>query len=132
MLQKILGGLIVLMFAEIAMFIFIGTQIGVLPTLLMIAATSFLGMFIIKKVGLQSFQKIQQDVVIGNAPGAAIIEGALFVVGAILLLIPGFISDILAVLLIVPVTRKLFMAPIFSILRKRMKQGNVIIQQRRS
>lgn len=132
MLQKILGGLIILMFAEIAMFIFIGTKIGLLPTLLMIAATSFLGMFIVKKVGLQSFRKIQQDIVTGNAPGAALIEGALFVIGAILLLVPGFISDIFAVLLIVPTTRKLFMAPIFSILRKRMKKGTIIVNQRRS
>ena len=131
MLQKLLGGLLILMFAEIAMFIFIGTQIGMLPTLLLIAMTSFVGMFIVKKVGLQSFQKIQQDVVIGNAPGAALIEGALFVIGAILLLVPGFISDILAVLLIVPTTRKLFMTPIFGLLRKRMKQNTIIINQRR-
>ena len=131
MLQKILGGLVLLMFAEIAMFIFIGTKIGLLPTLLLIAMTSFVGMFIVKKVGLQSFQKIQQDVVIGNAPGAALIEGALFVIGAILLLVPGFISDILAVLLIVPATRKLFLTPIFGLLRKRMKQNTIIINQRR-
>ena len=132
MLQKILGGLLILMFAEIAMFIFIGTKIGLLPTLLMIAATSFIGMFIVKKAGLQSFRKIQQDVVTGNAPGAALIEGALFVIGAILLLVPGFISDLFAVLLIVPTTRKLFMGPIFSLLRKRMKQGTIVVNQRRS
>lgn len=132
MFQKILGGLVLLMFAEIAMFIFIGTKIGLLPTLLLIAATSFVGMFIVKKVGFKSFQHIQQDIVVGNAPGAALIEGALFVIGAILLLVPGFISDILAVLLIVPATRKLFLAPIFNVLRKRMKQGTVAIRQKRS
>lgn len=131
MLQKILGGLLILMFAEIAMFIFIGTKIGVLPTLLMIAATSFIGMFIVKKVGFKSFQNIQQDVVTGNAPGAALIEGTLFVIGALLLLVPGFISDIFALLLIVPATRKLFMTPIFRLLRKRMKQNTIVINQRR-
>ena len=131
MLQKVIGGLVILMFVEIAMFIFIGTQIGVLPTLLLILATSFAGVFIVKKVGFQSFQKIQQDVVTGNAPGAALVEGALFVIGAILLVVPGFISDILALLLIVPATRKLFMAPLFAFLRKRMKQNTIIVQSRR-
>ena len=131
MLQKLLTGLLILMFAEIAMFIFIGTKIGVLYTLLLIAATSFIGMFIVKKIGFKSFQEIQANVVTGNAPGAALIEGALFVVGALLLLVPGFISDIVALLLIVPTTRKLFLAPIFSVLRKRIKQDTIIIHQKR-
>ena len=131
MLKKLLITLVGLMLAEIAMFIFIGTKIGVLYTLLLIIATSGLGMFIVKKIGFKSFQDIQHNVTTGHAPGAALIEGALFVVGALLLLVPGFISDILALLLIVPTTRKLFLAPIFSMLRKRLKNERVIIYQNR-
>lgn len=131
MLKKLLLTLVLLMFAEIAMFIFIGTKIGVLYTLLLIVLTSGIGMLIVKKYGFKSFQNIKLDVTTGHAPGAAIIEGALFVVGALLLLVPGFISDILALLLIVPATRKLFLGPIFTMLRKRLKNDRVVIYQNR-
>ena len=124
--------LIILMFAEIALFIFIGTKMGVLYTLLLIITTSFIGGYIVKKYGLHAFKQIQQNVVAGNAPGSSIIEGALLVVGALLLLVPGFISDIIALSVIVPATRKLYLGPIYSVLRKKMKTDRVIIYDKRS
>lgn len=118
------------MFAEITAFVFLGSQIGVLPTLLLIIGTSLLGGIILKKMGTKSFLSIKKSLARGEAPGAAMVEGVLVIAGAILLLFPGFISDILAILLIVPVTRKLFLPIIFNSMRKMVNKRATIIMHR--
>lgn len=129
-MKKILIALFIGMFAEITAFIFLGSRIGVLPTLLLIVATSLIGGVVMKKMGAKSFLQIKQSLARGEAPGAAMVEGVLVMLGAVLLLFPGFISDILAILLIVPVTRKLFLPIIFSSLRKVMSKQTTIVMHR--
>lgn len=129
-MKKVLIAFFIGMFAEITAFILLGSQIGVLPTLLLIIGTSIIGGIIVKKVGAKSITSIKQSIAQGEAPGAAMVEGVLVMAGAILLLFPGFISDILAILLIVPVTRKLFLPIIFSSLRKLISKQNTIVIHR--
>lgn len=129
-MKKVLIALIIGMFAEITAFIFLGSQIGVLPTLLLIIGTSLLGGIVMKKMGAKSFVQIKQSLARGEAPGATMVEGVLVIAGAVLLLFPGFISDILAILLIVPVTRKLFLPIIFNSMRKIVNKRTTIVMHR--
>ena len=129
-MKNLFIALLIGMFAEITAFIFLGSQIGVLPTLLLIVVTSVIGGVVMKKMGAKSILAIKQSLARGEAPGAAMVEAVLVIAGAILLLFPGFISDILAILLILPMTRKLFLPFIFNYLRKIVGKQTTIIMHR--
>ena len=129
-MKKLFISLLILMFAEIALFIFVGKAIGVFHTLLLIIATSVLGVTIAKKRGTKSIQEIQKSLQQAQAPTVPMIETFMIFIGGVLLTLPGFITDILGLLFISGVTRKLFKPLVFYILRKKMKSGQVVILQR--
>lgn len=129
-MKKVMLGFILLLFAEIATFIIVGKAIGVLYTLLLIVLTSVIGFSIAKKKGMNSFQTIQTSVENGQPPGVAMIETFMVFVGGVLLVLPGFITDIIGLLMVTGITRTLFKPIIFYWLRKKMKNGQMIIVQR--
>ncbi|MEG0440588.1 MAG: FxsA family protein [Solibacillus sp.] len=129
-MKKLLVGLLFLVFAEIATFIIVGKAIGVLYTLLLIVVTSVAGVFIAKKRGAKSYQEIQKSVAQGQPPGVPMIETFLIFMGGVLLALPGFLTDIIGFLFVLGITRNLFKPVIFLWLRKKMKQGQVVILQK--
>ncbi|MEC1180400.1 FxsA family protein [Metasolibacillus meyeri] len=129
-MQKILLLFIVLSFAEIAAFILVGKWLGVFVTLLLIIATSLIGAFILKNKGLRSFQSLQHSIAQGKSPGVAMIEAFALFISGVLLLLPGFLTDLIGFLLLLPFTRNLFKPLIFSWVRRRMKHSQIIIEQK--
>lgn len=129
-MKKILVGLFILVFAEIATLIIVGKAIGVLYTLLLIIVTSVVGVFIAKKRGTKSFQAIQNSVAQGQPPGVPMIETFMIFIGGTLLALPGFLTDIIGLLFVLGITRNLFKPLIFLWLRKKMKHGQVVILQK--
>ena len=121
---------VAIVFAEIATFIIVGKWLGVFPTLLFIVLTSALGVYLIKKRGTKSLQKIQTSIAKGQPPGVALIEAFMMFVGAVLLIIPGFLSDIIGLMMFTSFTRNLFKPVIFMWLRKKMKNSQMIIVQK--
>lgn len=117
------------MFAEIATFIFIGKAIGVLPTLLLIIATSALGVLLVKKRGVKAFRAMQDSIRLGQPPGDAMIDAFAVFVGGVLLIVPGFLTDVIGVLLVTGLAGKAVKPVLYMWLRKRMK-GNVVIVQK--
>lgn len=116
--------------AEIAVIIIVGNWLSVLPTLLLLIATSMLGVYLLKKRGTQSLKEIQQSIAAGQPPGIAVMEAFMMFIGAVLLIAPGFLSDILGLLMFTSATRGLFKPLIFMWLRKKMKNRQMIIVQR--
>lgn len=129
-MRKILGFIIAIGLLEIAIFILVGKGIGVFNTLLLIILTSIIGIAVAKKQGLQSVQNIQNSLSVGEPPGNAMIDTFLIFIGGILLVLPGFLTDLLGFLLVIPLTRKWFKPAIYFWLRKRMKNGQVFIIRR--
>lgn len=129
-MKKLFSGIVILVLLEIAFFIFIGNKIGILSTLLLIVLMSMLGAIISKRLGFESLRNIQMSLQKGNPPGHAMIDAFLIFVGGLLLLLPGFISDVIALTMIIPFTRKMYKPFIYNWLRKKMTQGNVIIIQK--
>lgn len=129
-MKKIMLGLVLLLFAEIATFIMVGKAIGVFFTLLLIICTSIFGFKIAKNKGIKSFQTIQESIAVGQAPGLAMIEAFMIFIGGVLLVLPGFLTDIIGLLMVTGITRQLFKPIIFFWLRKMMKNGQVVIVQR--
>ncbi|WP_404801121.1 FxsA family protein [Acuticoccus sediminis] len=97
--------LLIIPIAEIAVFLTVGSIIGVLPTLLIIVLTAILGAALLKRQGLSAFAKLQEDVRAGRVPTAAIGETITVAIAGMLLLTPGFITDTIGFLLFVPSVR---------------------------
>ncbi len=129
-LRKIIGAFIAAILVEIAIFIVVGKVMGVFTTLLLIILTSVIGVIIAKKQGMQSVRNLQNSISEGNPPGVAIIDTFLIFVGGVLLVTPGFLTDLVGFTLIIPFTRKLYKPAIFYWLRKKLKNGQVFIVHR--
>jgi len=102
---------------EIFLFIKIGSQIGAVTTILLIFATAVVGVYYAKYEGLNILKAGFTQLSKNEPPAYEIISGAAIAFAALLLIIPGFATDIFGFLLIFPITRKF----IFSKLTKKFK-----------
>tara|TARA_B100001063_G_scaffold12767_1_gene9942 strand:+ start:2950 stop:3375 length:426 start_codon:yes stop_codon:yes gene_type:complete len=92
---------------EIYLFIKIGSQIGAFNTILLIFITAIIGVYYAKYEGLNTIRSAFTQIIKNEVPAYEIISGAAIAFAAILLIIPGFATDIFGFLLIFPITRKL-------------------------
>ena len=92
---------------ELYLLIKVGSVIGALNTILIIIFTGILGAFLARLQGFLVIRKIQENLNQGILPSSELLDGALILVGGVLLLTPGFITDIFGFLLLLPPTRVL-------------------------
>lgn len=104
-----------------------GKLIGALWTLVLIVVTGILGFYLIKIEGTKAKQQFQYAMSNGEPPGPAMVDGLLLFMAGVLLILPGFLSDILGVLLALKPTRQLFKPLIYHWIKKKYSQGNVVI-----
>jgi UPF0716 protein FxsA len=90
---------------EIASLILVGQAIGVLSTLALVLFSAVLGLFLLKQQGRGILRRLQEETRQGVDPGRDIVHGALMVVAAFLLIVPGFVGDIIGLLLFIPQLR---------------------------
>lgn len=83
----------------------VGKVIGPLSTIALVILTGVVGAWLAKQQGLQVIRQVQFQLARGQMPTEALIDGALVLVGGLLLLSPGFFSDIIGILLLIPYTR---------------------------
>jgi UPF0716 protein FxsA len=96
---------VALPFVEIAGFVWIGGKLGLGLTLLWVLAAMVGGLVLLRRTGLQAVGKLRAAMAQGTEPGHTMLDAACFAAAAMLLIIPGFFSDALALLLMLPVTR---------------------------
>lgn len=99
--------LLLLPLAEIAGFVIVGQAIGVWATLGLIVLTSIIGATLLRIQGLGMINRISNDSRAGINPGRELVHGAMIVVAGFLLLLPGFITDVIGLLLFIPFVRDL-------------------------
>ncbi|HVI21333.1 MAG TPA: FxsA family protein [Bacillus sp. (in: firmicutes)] len=104
--------------AELGVLLFSGQKIGVWPTLILLIVTGLLGSYLAKKQGINTIRKVQEQIQFGRVPGNEILDGLCVLFGGILLLSPGFLTDILGLVLLLPFTRTLIKPFILKLLRK--------------
>lgn len=93
--------------AEIAGFVVVGKAIGLWATLGLVILSVLLGAFLLRTQGLSILRRISTASRDGGVPGRDLVHGAMVVVAAFLLLVPGFLTDILGLLLFIPGVRDL-------------------------
>ena len=107
-MNTILVAVILVPIIEIYLLIKIGSQIGALTTILLIFTTAIVGVYYAKYEGLNTLKAGFIQLSKNEPPAYEMISGAALAFAAILLIIPGFATDLLGILLIFPYTRKLF------------------------
>ena len=90
---------------EIATFILVGGQIGIIATLAMIFVTAIIGSILLRIQGFATFNRIREQTSTGQIPGRELGNGAMILVAGVLLLTPGFVTDTIGFLLFVPPLR---------------------------
>ena len=109
---------------EIYLFIKIGSQIGAFNTIFLIFTTAVVGIYYVKYEGLNTLKAAMKQIVKNEVPIYEIISGAALAFAAFLMILPGFLTDIIGLLLIFPWTRKFFLKKISK--RKQKNNKNFI------
>lgn len=109
-------GLLAIPVAEISVFILVGSEIGVLPTIGLVFLTAVIGSMLLRHQGLSIMGRVRSEMDAGRVPGAELGHGAMILVAGVLLLTPGFVTDTIGFLLFVPPVRE----SIWNTIRKRI------------
>ena len=126
-MNSILLSLIIIPIIEIYLFIKIGSQIGAITTILLIFITAIVGVYYAKYEGLNTLKAGFLQLRKNEAPAYEIISGAAIAFAALLLIIPGFATDIFGFLIIFPITRKFFINKFTNKFKNKEKKNNNFI-----
>lgn len=110
-------------FIELYVIIQVGQALGALNTIGLLVLISVVGAWLVKREGLGVLRKAQARVQAGVVPGSELVEGVLILFAGALLLTPGFVTDCVAVLLLVPPVRAAVRTTAFRQLRRRGLEG---------
>ena len=105
MIGRLLFLLILVPLLELYILIKIGGYLGAFQTVALVVFTALLGIVLVRLEGLRTLQKIRQSLAQGIVPAEEMVDGVLIFVGGILLIIPGVLTDLFALVLLIPYTR---------------------------
>lgn len=130
MLIRFLLILLLLLVAEILLLIKVAALIGWLPTLAAVLMMSLLGGYVVLRVGGRIFHEVRRELSFGRLPAAQMLDGILVLLGGISLLFPGFLTDLIGIFLIVPVTRRYFKIWLGLWLQSLIARGGFLTRRR--
>ena len=108
-MNTLLLGIILVPIIEIYLFIKIGSQIGAFNTISLILITAIIGVIYARYEGINTLRSGMMQIIKNQIPAHELISGAAIAFAAVLLIIPGFATDLIGFLLIIPITRKLIL-----------------------
>lgn len=111
--------ILVLPLAEIACFILVGRRIGLFATLSLVVLSAIMGVVLMRIQGFGVLARLRQSGQQGRAPGKEMLDAAMIMIAGILLLIPGFLTDIVGL--------ALFLPPVRSFLWNRLMRNVVVV-----
>lgn len=124
MQKKLLPVLVIAMLIEFWGIYMVGQWIGGLGTFVFLIAAAFLGVWLIKTEGRRVWQQAQQQMQAGQVPGHTLLEGLCVLLGGILLIVPGFITDIIGLTMVLPFTRPLYRLMMYRWLERKVRSGD--------
>jgi len=127
-MNTVLLAIILVPIIEIYLFIKIGSQIGAFNTISLIFITAIIGIIYARYEGLNTLRSGFSQIVKNELPAYEIISGAAITFAALLLIIPGFATDILGFLLIFPLTRKLLLKDLSKKFEKKTNEKKTFIE----
>lgn len=118
--------LLLIPIAEIAVFIQVGSRIGVGMTLFLVLASAVFGVWLVRAQGFAAATRVQAMIARGESPALGMLEGLALLAVGVLLLIPGFVTDLAAFALLIPPLRR---GIILFYLRRAHLEGTVTRQR---
>ena len=126
-MNSVLLSIILIPIVEIYLFIKIGSHIGAFYTLSLIFITAFVGILYARYEGLNTLKSGFTQIVKNQLPLYEMLSGTVIAFGALLLIIPGFATDLIGILIIIPITRKILFKNIIKKYNKQpLKKENFI------
>ena len=111
--------------AELAVLIAVGDWIGLVPTLILLLVVSVAGAWLAKREGMAAWRRLQLALAQGRMPTVEVTDGALILLAGALLLTPGFLSDVLGILLLLPPTRAVARRMLPRLAERRLRRRGV-------
>ena len=127
-MNTVLLAVILIPIMEIYLFIKIGSQIGAINTIILIFLTAIIGVYYAKYEGINTLKSGISQIIKNQIPAHELLSGAAIAIAAVLLIVPGFATDIFGFLLIVPITRKLIIGKINKKFEKANTKKNDFIE----
>jgi len=115
--------LVLIPVVEIYFLVKVGQVIGALNTIAVVILIGIIGAYLAKSQGIRVVSRIQSTIQRGQLPGKELVEGVMILIGGILLVTPGFFSDIIGLFFLFPLTRSGLVYIAMNYFRKRMQQG---------
>jgi UPF0716 protein FxsA len=109
--------------AEIVVFVLVARWLGLPLAVLLFLATSVVGVLLLRREGIRAWRRFRRAFEAGEPPGVRVADGLVGLVGALLLAVPGFVTDVLGLLLLLPVLRPLARHRVQRIAERRMSSG---------
>jgi UPF0716 protein FxsA len=125
MLAKLFLIFILVPILEMALLIRLGQLLGFWPTIALVVATGAIGALLAKSQGLRVLSAIQADLATGQPPASRLVDGLLILLGGVLLLTPGLITDTAGFLLLLPFTRSRMKESLRRRFEKMVRSGQV-------
>ena len=122
-MNSILLSIILIPVIEIFLLIKIGSQIGAITTILLIFATAIVGVYYAKYEGLNTLKSGFEQISKNKAPTYEMITGAAIAFAALLLIIPGFATDVIGFLIIFPLSRNFLLEKFFSKFKNKEREA---------
>lgn len=116
----LLVAFVVVPLVEIYVLIQVGQAIGAWWTILILVADSILGTYLIRHEGGRTWRALQEALGSGRMPARELADGALILIGGTLMLTPGFVTDVLGILLILPFTRPVARRLLTTVVARRL------------
>lgn len=110
---------------EIWILIELGAVIGSWATILLIASTGFIGVFLARSQGFAVLYKMRKDMEAGLVPADQFFDGACILIGGALLITPGLLTDLLGFSLLIPQGRVIFKSAAYRYLNRRQSEGKL-------
>ena len=120
-MNTILISIIAIPIIEILLFIKIGENIGAINTILLIIFTAVVGVYFARIQGIKTIKSGFENIYHNRLPIYEILSGASIAIAAIFLILPGFFTDTVGFLLLIPLTRKLLLSPIMKKIKVELK-----------
>jgi UPF0716 protein FxsA len=114
--------------AELALLMYSGKTLGLLPTIAIILITGIGGAYLAKRQGMKAWTELKMRMSIMETPGDALIDAFCILLGGILLIMPGFITDLVGILLLFKGPRNVIRPFIQNWIYKKMKNGQIVIR----
>ena len=125
-MNTILISIIAIPIIEILLFIKIGENIGAINTILLIIFTAIVGVYFARIQGIRTIKSGFINIYQNKLPIYEILSGASIAIAAVLLITPGFFTDTMGFLLLIPITRKLLLYPIINKNKNQTKEDRTI------